>query len=455
MDHSRLRRYKGKGTFEFKIEGSCKENAEFVLDFLSNSKITVETKLLVTKNNLPIMEKQINERIIIEAKLNGFVIDENDDIGTISIEKLAINSSSVSSKKGEYVQLELKMICYSTVDIIYSDEKSVDAEIHYGLTNFVFSGCEYSVEDNKHILDRFDATVNNFNILFKKVGNYLDMENRLNAKRGCFVTSEAIVTTPVDNSDKARNTIYDVVELLSLATRNFVSPTYEDYFCGGTIFRTVLNPVITYGYNGSDNLIGTNPTPCTIKYFLETTYDKYQEYKKDLGLNAIISLYLISGFTLYTETKFMLMFVALESLLSNFKDYLKMMGTPIPPSLQKKTKKQLIKILAKDEIQLEDETIDSIVNSIGYQHTTFDDKLTPLLKKYNINSMAEDRALNSLRNKIVHNGKFPVESNSRVITPYVEYTRLIYFVDRILLSILGYKDKPFLNKHGGYKEEIL
>lgn len=453
MDYSRLRRYKGKGTFEFKLEESCKENAEFVLDFLSNSKITIETKIVLTKNNSHIMEKHIKH--IVKAKLNGIVIDENDDIGTISIEKLAINSLSVSSKKGECVQLELKMICYSTVDIIYSDEKSVDAEIHYGLTNFVFLGCEYSVEDNKHILDRFDATVNNFNILFKKVENYIEIENRLNAKRGCFVTSEAIVTTPVDNSGKARNTVFDVVELLSLATRNFVSPTYEDYFCGGNIFRTVLNPVITYGYNGSDNLIRTNPTPCTIKYFLEMTYDKYQEHKKDLGLNAIISLYLISGFTLYTETKFMLMFVALESLLSNFEDYLKMIGTPITPSMQKTTKKKLKKILAKEEIQLKDETIDSIVNSIGYQHTTFDDKLTPLLKKYDVDSMPEDRVLNSLRNKIVHNGKFPEELNSRVITPYVEYTRLIYFVDRILLSILGYKGKSFLNKHDEYKEEIL
>lgn len=48
---------------------------------------------------------------------------------------------NISAKKGETVTIKFELRCFSNVDILYSDEKSRTVEIHYGLTNFIFSGC--------------------------------------------------------------------------------------------------------------------------------------------------------------------------------------------------------------------------------------------------------------------------------------------------------------------------
>ncbi|MCD4821171.1 MAG: hypothetical protein K8R11_03690 [Methanococcoides sp.] len=453
MDSEVLREYNGEGTFTFKTDKLCEQKAKFTLLFFSNSRIIVHTEFALTKENLSTLTMVESS---VEGDLNGSIVDKNNEIGHISIEGLLVTSSGLSAKSGENVKNKVSMICLSNVDIVYSDEKSIDVESHYGLTNFVFLGCEYSKNGRSRILDKFKANIRDLSFLFKKVENYAEIKSRLTEKKGCFVTAEAIVNLSIDSTDESKEIIFDISRLLSLATRNYISPIYEDHFYEGRIIKTTLNPVLAHTYNGSDQLIDVDsPTSCSIKYFLETTYDSYQEYKNTLRLNAIISLYLTSGVTPYTEAKFMLMFVAVESLLSNFENYLETIGETIVPSLQKSTKKKLIKVLKKEDVPLEDEIIDKIVESIAYPHTTFDDKLNALIKKYRIDCTSEDKSLMRLRNKVVHDGKFPEELDTRAIDPYEEYTRLVFFIDRTLLTILNYKDKPFLNKLENYKETTL
>jgi len=114
------------------------------------------------------MAKIFNEsqNELLDVSLNGIITDVNGDIGTISIERMFITSININAQKEEITTLQLKFICFSTVDIIYSDDKSGNLEIHYGLTNFIFSGCAYSVEGGKSLLDKFDANVNNLNSSF-------------------------------------------------------------------------------------------------------------------------------------------------------------------------------------------------------------------------------------------------------------------------------------------------
>ena len=246
MPYSKLREYKGKGNFEFKTETPFKEEAKFILYFCSNARIKVKATFILSK----IKEQEISEKLKSrsEVSLNGILFDENDeskDIGTISIEKMAVVSwSYINCKPGKPLTLQLELLCISNVDIIYSNEESICVEIHYGLTNFIFWGCEYSEEDGRFLLDKFNAKINNLAVLFKKVENYREIESELEAKKGCYVTSEAIVSLIIDENDKARSIILDITELLSLATRNFVYPIYEDYFYSGELIRTILKPVL-------------------------------------------------------------------------------------------------------------------------------------------------------------------------------------------------------------------
>ena len=454
MPYIRSREYSGKGIFEFKMEKPVKQEADFIISFFSNAKIIVETSFLLSESMVQIIEE--NLKGLFEVSLNGIVLDEIEDIGTISIEKMAINSLNIKVQKGENVKFELEFFCISTVDIIYSDEKSGNVEIHYGLTNFIFSGCSYSVEDEKSLLDKFDANVNNINLLFKKVRDYKEFEKRLKDTKGCYITSEAIVNVSITEREMAKSTIFDIIELLSLATRNFVSPIYEDHFINGELIRTILNPVLTKDYNAADNLIDTKkPNPCILKIFLESTYEKYKKFKDVLGLTSVIHIYLISRFALFTESKFLLTVVSLESLLSYLEEYLEGKGEPIKPSSVGRTKKTLAKEFRREEIQIEEEILERIAYSVAYPNPTFNDKLTTLIKKFNVEYNTKDLELINLRNKIVHYGKFPEEFKSRKIDPHEEETRLIYFLDRILLSILDYKNKPFLNIFNQYKEEKL
>ena len=189
---------------------------------------------------------------------------------------------------------------------------------------------------------------------------------------------------------------------------------------------------------------------------METTYDKYQEFKEVFNLKSVIHLYLISRFALFTEAKFLLAVVSLESLLSSFEEYQKSNGVTIETGLVKKTEKIVTRELKKEGIELEEQIINRIATSIAYPHTTFQEKLISIIKMFNVKYSSEDLELINLRNKIAHTGQFPKKyNNSRIIVPNDELNRLIYLLDRILLSILDYKNKPFLNIFNKYCEEIL
>lgn len=457
MPYSKLREYKGKGTFEFKTEMPLEEEANFSLYFYSNAMIKVKASFILSQIEVKAVNEKLKSRP--ELSLNGILFDDNDEsnnIGTISIEKLVVVSrSELNHELGKALQFEL--LCLSNVGIIYSNKELVSVEIHYGLTNFVFWGCEYSEKDGSFFLDKFNAEINNLAFLFKKIDDYGDIESKLKTKKGCHVTSEAIVNQTFDESDKAELVVTGVTELLSLATRNFVRPIYEDYFYNGALIKTILKPVLTASYNNANQLINVIPNPdiCVLKNFLETTYGEYEKFKDDLNLKSVINLYLISRFALFTEAKFLLAVVSLESLLASFEEYEKNNGRPIETGLTKKTEKSLTKALREEGIELEKQVINRIASSIAYPHTTFQEKLIPLLKMFDVKFSSEDMELINLRNTIAHTGKFPKEYNSRIIVPNNELNRLTYFLDRILLSTLGYKNKPFLNIFNEYREEKL
>lgn len=374
MPYSKLREYNGRGKFEFKIEEPLEIETDFKLYFLSNAKTLVEISYFLSPATARIISEFTKGKF--DISLNGKVMDPQ---GSISIRKMIISSIKNSFEKGKIVTFQLILDCVSTIDITFSNEKFEKLEVHYGLTNFIFSGCTYTTVGNTFLLDKFNAKVNNLNFLFKKVKDYGEVEKRLKDKKGCHLTSEAIVEVFDAEMDKANSTIFNIIELLSLATRNFVSPIYEDRFYNGRLIKTILNPVLTMDYNADDLIDSKRPNPCILQIFLESTYNNYQEFKGTLGLNNVIHLYLISRYAVFTESIFLLAIVSLESLSSYFEDSLRSKGETIIPSSIGRTKKDITKILNKYGIKIEEDILKEVVSSVAYSNTSFNDKLVPLL----------------------------------------------------------------------------
>ena len=121
------------------METPLKQEANFNIYFFPNARIKVQTSFLLSKTAAKIIEEY--KKGLFNISLNGIVTNEIEGTGIISIEKMSINSMNISAKKGETVTIKFELRCFSNVDILYSDEKSRTVEIHYGLTNFIFSGC--------------------------------------------------------------------------------------------------------------------------------------------------------------------------------------------------------------------------------------------------------------------------------------------------------------------------
>jgi hypothetical protein len=78
------------------------------------------------------------------------------------------------------------------------------------------------------------------------------------------------------------------------------------------------------------------------------------------------------------------------------------------------------------------------------------ERLLPILNHFNVQFDTKDLSFIKIRNKLVHEGRFP--SN---VDPVGEYTRFVNFIDRILLLILGYRGKYYLNRLNNYSREAL
>ncbi|NPE31774.1 hypothetical protein HNV12_28215 [Methanococcoides sp. SA1] len=274
MPYEMLREYNGTGLFEIKSDTSLNFESKFKLNFFSNALIEVETTIPFTKTSATIMNK--TRENLVELSLNGVVFDKSEAVATISIEKMAINNSTLKFEKANPVNIYLKMRCFSDINIIYSDEKLIEVDIHYGLTNFVFFGCETSKVNKQSIRNKFKIEVENYNFLFEKVENYKTLEVKLKEKKGIYVTSEAVVNLPVDKKEELRLIVDSLIELQSLATRNFVSNIYEDWFYDGAIIRTVLKSSLTHYFNSANQLIPEIVSnSCAIKDFLEISFTNF------------------------------------------------------------------------------------------------------------------------------------------------------------------------------------
>lgn len=243
--------------------------------------------------------------------------------------------------------------------------------------------------------------------------------------------------------------------MISYSCRNRISFIYEDYYFENRLFKTILNPLLTKEFNTKENsLIDSNHIGnCNLKSYLELTYPKYSEFKNQFGLNVVISLYLELLTIKYVDMQFLLAVTALETILNGYAEMRQETGNPTTRSILRRNKKKTIEILENYDIN-NNEIACKIAEKISNPSLNIHDKLNDFINDddFQVELNEFDRDFIFIRNKIAHTGKFPKKirynGTEREISLGEEFNRLIYLLDRIILTILKYKEKPFYDKLG-------
>jgi hypothetical protein len=442
--------YSGEGRFHFVASRKISIDLGFNLTQYSDAKIEIVCFLtdmtpeifrgifdLINLNN----EDEVN------VSMDGKVHEPN---GKIKVEEAFIEKINYEFKPNS-PSFKLVLRAFKPVEIIFKEIKSKNIWARAGLTNFIFRYCNETDESNGLKIDLED-----FSVYFKHTENYKVYKESLeNFEETVLVTSEAYIdfsTSKLNFTDIMNN----LSDLLSYACRNRISHIYEDYYFEDSCFKTILRPVITKEFKKNNNLIDYDHfEKCSLKSYLGSCYTKYLEFKDKFALNVVISFYLEAVTHNYTDISFLLCATTLETILNGYEELRKEEGNPLIKGIVKKNKKEVLKILNEYEISDSEVITEKIVDNISYKHPTLIDKISSLTKdrRFSFKLNKYDLDFGPIRNQIAHTGKFPdtVKSNGKIrdISLHEELNRLIYLLDRIILTILGYKEKPFLNKFDG------
>ncbi len=303
-------------------------------------------------------------------------------------------------------------------------------EIHCGLANLVFAGCQVSQMDNTVARDYFDSVLDGYTFRFKHMRDYDQIFKDLESNGGASVTTEIVFSCPTDNLSKAEVVMHDALTLLSFATGVWIGPVYEEIYVDGKLAMSKLLRSKIFSYRPTDHVIDIdNFSKCDVKEFLEATYLPFKRYKKSLGLGGVIEYYAHAKQLNYLTTKFLIASVALECLHSYARQHFGQTG----------------------EWRRQNRFWCFISRGLLGRKVSFPRQFVRLLRHFNVKYEAEELTrLYKIRNKIVHEGVLPAK-----IDGLNEYRRLINFTDRILLTILGYEGKQFLNCARSYARETL
>ena len=461
-----VKKYFGKGTFHFYLDKEITQDLGFSLVQYSNAKIEIECYpiegSLQTLKNMVDLINIFSQNKDINVSMKGEV-NPNEKInpsGKIKVEDAYVTNLSIDYDKKIGTIIKLKLIIFNLVEIIYtqiiSETRNITA--YAGLTNFVFGGCNTILS----IADSIKVEFEEFEVYFIQNENYKEQVKYLeNKEKTILVTSEAFIEYSKMEQINFPEIMTHLSDLLSYPSRNRITHIYEDYYLEGKYLKTILRPAITKEYHKGDTLIDfTHLDKCNLKFYLESCFKTYLESLDNFAFNIIFTFYLEAVTHNYQDISFLLGTTTLETILNGYAEMRKEEGNLIIGSNLKQNKKEVIKILEKNLIDNPDEIAEKIVDKISYPHPTVNDKLSGLIKdeRFSMKLHKYDRDFMNIRNKIAHTGKFPETINSsgkeRDISLVTELNRLIYLLDKIILTILDYTDKPFLNKLTG-KLDIL
>jgi hypothetical protein len=418
-----FRTYHGHGTFSFQF--GLQVTADFKITMRSDAWIEVLTTLPVNSQTSQLINQ--NQRAqLVKVSLSGQVrLPRN---GQVTAPSLLLNILNfTANQQGQ--TLNLTMISSDVIVIEYGTcQPDMMVELRHGLTNFSFLGCQSSRTALGVTFDKFSVTVEGLSVTYQMLPGYKPGDT---LPEDTLLTSEAILSINLNEIDRANELVYDSLMLLSFANSNYIASIYEDLLQQSNLLKTTLKPVKTMSYSGRDYCIDLrNLVDCDLKIFVETAFDQYRKLKQDLGLSFVLEYYTQTKLAPLPELQYLVAVVGIECLLSYVPSYLAKIGKWGKGS------------------GLKDWVVSKITRRPGRR--SLRRKMIAILEHFSIPYEKSDLRFIKTRNTIVHTGRFP-----KSVTGHDASNTLIHFLDRVLLRILGYQDKFYLNRLNHFEREPL
>ncbi len=404
-----VRKYHGECNIKFDYGDSFESEYELLF---SQGNIYLRCKLDILNQRFTRLINQFNQRRIINASLDGSILEP---CGKIEANRLVLSTLDIQIDKNKQNSYAVFRSFYP-VRMTFSDIQQDDiVELHYGLTNFLFNGCEWCLKGNIKTRDKFSVIINGNTFEFRQLDNYKFISEELKKRKDVRITSELIIRTQWRDIKQIESKVNDVLILLSLAQGNWITYLYKDIYKEQNLVKTELIPGKTMPFRKCPPLIDAKHfESCDTKTFLETTFPRYQELKDDLGLNIVIEYSIISKMAPFLEIKYLLGAITFECITSYLSDYFKKLKKYVNLST---LRSKILALLSHFDVTYKEKELEDFI-------------------KY--------------RDKLVHTGRFPSDVN-----PLEAWIKLQNFIDRTLLTILGYKGKPYINSAKGFVKELL
>lgn len=286
-----------------------------------------------------------------------------------------------------------------------------EIEVRFGLTNFLFYGTEITKRGKEYRRDAIKLVVEDQKVRLVQIGEFKEIEDHLKKEKNVRVTSELLTVLKFGRIKNIETMSENLQLLCSLASGNYVTSLYEDILKDGQLMKSTLFPLKTYQYSPirgpiDISLFGAKE----LKSFLESSYANFIKYKSNLGLNVVIEYAVTSRIFQPLELAYLLGTTTLECLESYLPKFL-------------------------DRPEIED--------------WCFRNKTKKLCHAFGIEYNNSDLEFIKSRNSIVHTGRFP-----KNVDKVKSYYKLVNFIDRTLLTILGHKGQLYVNILNNKKEKL-
>ena len=369
-----------------------------------------------------------------------------DDYVSVRIDEAIISNVSLNMGNGKPTYAILNVFYPIIMEFNNFAESNADTILVY-LTNFLNNSTK------KGDFQKFYIENNDYLIEFKGIHDFKESKELLyEHKEDVLITSMAKINLKNQDVDVV-DEISKLTYLMSYINRTHISPVCFNYYNNEHLIKCILYPALTTKFSDREKLIETN----NIKYFIEKCYPIFLENYHDFSLNIVISIYLESLLSNYVDSSYILLILALESFLLAHENQCKNNGEIINLSSIKRIKKVMANFFAEKEYDIDVDHLELLAEKVAYGNTNLIEKLSLLKKKEkfksNLNLKPEDYDFPTIRNQILHTGKAPNEIKSskvrkREINMAKEYHRMLFLLDKIILSLLEYDGvfNDYLNK---------
>lgn len=411
----------GQGDFFF--DDNSKREGEFKV-------VQREDAALLFEAEIPIQESEVfNSFSTPKKKPNLIKVSGFDDSGKKII--LTDLLSKDVNNNWHYVEGSKKVTSgnIGTCEI-GTKELKPEYKIRFGLLNFLFEG-----KKGSSIL-KIDFP--EINIAIKQTQEYEQVKQILRYQKGVHFTAQMEIEVVKDLAlDKVYKYAHKLCRLLSVARSTWITWANVEIVKENdeTVYE-LYGDALTRNYHES-SLIDENFSDTT--KFIKTAWQSFDDNEKVFNLSRFISAYVDTFSNTYIETRRLLIAVLGEYLSSKWAEHKGSTHNMDPKVFDKKNielKEKIRPVLEEVFSEIEPSIIDTMVGKTKvFNNVSLRRKMKDLVNDFNI--PIENKEISKFldsRNLLAHEASYPNKNNET----YLYFLFLRHFLDRIVLSVLGY-----------------